>query len=218
MPKQRQKAVSSPAASDTSAVSGGTTAGALSPYKARGALSDQAIGLIGTPHTKIYVNPSSSLFSVNGIDPNTQQVSAKGLYIRPVEGTKYSVGNNKCKVYFGSTTANGYCPVLFADAQTADAFMVDAKNNNITTTNLVVTQKKATNYKGGLFQIDTEFGPVYISASLLNEDIEEDMEQNQNITNKEQEIVEESSKPDGKTSKLSNREKWEIYESAYFKD
>ena len=217
MPKQRQKATSNPAAS-TSTAGSGSAAGTLSPYKARGPLSDQAIGLIGTPHTKIYVNPSSSLFSVNGIDSSTQQVLTKGLYIRPVEGTKYSDGNNKCKVYYGSTTANGYCPVLFADVQTADAFMVDAIKNNITSANLVVAQKKATNYKGGLFQIDTELGPVYISASLLNEDIEEEMEENQNTTNKEQEIVEESKKPDGKASKLSNREKWEIYESAYFKD
>ena len=53
----------------------------------------------------------------------------------------------------------------------------------------------------GYFKIGTEFGPVYISASKLNESI--------------QEAIQEATKIE-KPKACSNKEKWESFEEAYF--
>ena len=53
----------------------------------------------------------------------------------------------------------------------------------------------------GYFKIGTEYGPVYISASKLNESIQEAIQEAANSQNT-----------------LSNKEKWERYEEAYFHD
>ena len=52
----------------------------------------------------------------------------------------------------------------------------------------------------GYFNIGTEYGPVYISASKLNEDLVEEVK----VTESE--------------STLSNKEKWERYEEAFYHD
>ena len=65
--------------------------------------------------------------------------------------------------------------------------------------NIQVCQLKSA-LANGYFMIGTEFGSVYISASKLNENI--------------QEAIQESA-TDGEGG-LSNKEKWECYEEAYF--
>ena len=69
-------------------------------------------------------------------------------------------------------------------------------NSNVTLIKVCQLKKTLAN---GYFKIGTEFGPVYISASKLNESIQEAIQEAANSQNT-----------------LSNKEKWERYEEAYF--
>jgi hypothetical protein len=174
-------------------------------FKSRGALSNVAVDLLSTPNQKEYL--STPIYCVNGVDA-AGVVVEDTAYIRPVEAdaksqAKYTI-NNTNKVLFGKAKGYGYCQVYFTDKQAADNFCMELiasnpkVNSNISL--IKVCQLKST-LANGYFKIGTEFGPVYISASKLNESI--------------QEAIQEAVKNE-KSNTISNKEKWERYEEAYF--
>ncbi len=201
-----------PKAAKTSTASSGTpTATPRMPgqppqnnFKSRGALSGVAVDLKSIPGQKEHL--STPIYCVNGVDSNGT-VLEDTAYIRPVEAdpksqAKYTI-NNTNKVLFGKAKGYGYCQVYFSSKQAADDFCMQliasnpGVNPNVTL--IKVCQLKSA-LANGYFMIGTEFGTVYISASKLNESI--------------QEAIQESTK-DVKPG-MSNKEKWERYEEAYF--
>lgn len=119
------------------------------------------------------------------------------------------------KVLVGSAKGYGYCPVYFTTPADADAFLLKIKNSNIKLdadiAELIVFSKSAMGT--GYFKIGTEFGPVYISASKLNEELnikEADLTEAVNdadITPTEEELK-------GNVGGLT----FEEYQNAFFKD
>ena len=96
------------------------------------------------------------------------------LYIKPLEasGSKGKNGVITNRVMMGS--ANGYtdCVCHFDNAQDADDFLKAWANANATQTqftNVQVVRKNADS--NGYFKIGTEYGPCYISAVKLNEQV-----------------------------------------------
>jgi 3-methyladenine DNA glycosylase Mpg len=191
---------------NTNGAAGGSSNGQpQNDFKSRGALSNVAIDLLSTPNQKEYL--STPIYCVNGVDANGVVVEDTA-YIRPVEAdaksqAKYTI-NNTNKVLFGKAKGYGYCQVYFTDKQAAEDFCMkviasDPKvNSNVTLIKVCQLKKTLAN---GYFKIGTEFGPVYISASKLNESI--------------QEAIQEAAKVE-KQSACSNKEKWESFEEAYF--
>lgn len=173
-------------------------------FKSRGALSNVAVDLISTPGQKEYL--STPIYCVNGVD-NAGKVVEDTAYIRPVEAdpnsqAKYTV-NNTNKVLFGKAKGYGYCQVYFTDRQAADNFALKViASNPKVSPNIVVIQtcQLKSALANGYFKIGTEYGPVYISASKLNESI--------------QEAIKEAAEP--QQSQISNKEKWERFEEAFF--
>lgn len=195
------------ASNSTSTGSGSSTTSGQpqNGFKSRGALSNVAVDLLSTPNQKEYL--STPIYCVNGVDANGTVVDDTA-YIRPVEAdaksqAKYTI-NNTNKVLFGKSKGYGYCQVYFTDKQAADDFCMELiASNPKVNSNIVlikVCQLKST-LANGYFKIGTEYGPVYISASKLNESI--------------QEAIQEAVKTD-KTDTISNKEKWESFEEAYF--
>lgn len=173
-------------------------------FKSRGALSGVAVDLKSVPGQKEHL--STPIYCVNGVDSNGT-VLEDTAYIRPVEAdpksqTKYTV-NNTNKVLFGKAKGYGYCQVYFTSKQAADDFCMQliaanpGVNPNVAL--IKVCQLKSA-LANGYFMIGTEFGTVYISASKLNESI--------------QEAIQEAAKVESPT--MSNKDKWERYEEAYF--
>lgn len=174
-------------------------------FKSRGALSNVAVDLIGTPNQKIHL--STPIYCVNGVDANGT-VLEDTAYIRPVEAdanaqARYTI-NNTNKVLFGKAKGYGYCQVYFTSSTDAADFAakLNASNPKVNSnvTDIKVCQLKSA-LANGYFKIGTEFGPVYISASKLNESI--------------QEALQEATKAE-EQSTGSNREAWKHYIEAYF--
>jgi hypothetical protein len=125
------------------------------------------------------------------------------MYIRPVEAdpksqAKYVV-NNTNKVLFGKAKGYGYCQVYFTDYNEAERFMKNATASGIkipANVSIVQVCQLKNSLANGYFKIGTEFGPVYISASKLNECLQEEIQETT------QEVSNENLK-----SKLSNKEK-----------
>lgn len=201
------KTVSAPSGGGSSAPA--PAGGAKQPqnnFKSRGALSGVAIDLISTPGQKEYL--STPIYCVNGVDASGKVVEDTA-YIRPVEAdpnsqARYTI-NNTNKVLFGKAKGYGYCQVYFTDKQAADDFAmkVIASNPKVSSNiALIRTCQLKSALSNGYFKIGTEYGPVYISASKLNESI--------------QEALQEAAEPQ-KTG-LSNKEKWERFEEAFYHD
>lgn len=170
-------------------------------FKSRGALSNVAVDLISTPNQKEH--PSGPLFSINGFDSNSTLLEDT-MYIRPVEAdpksqAKYVV-NGTNKVLFGKAKGYGYCQIYFDNYADAENCMKTAIQNgikmqsNVSVIKICQLNKVLSN---GYFKIGTEYGAVYISASKLNECLTEEADQEQPTT-------------------LTNKEKWERYEEAFF--
>lgn len=184
----------------------GSTKQPQNNFKSRGALSNVAIDLLSAPGQKEYL--STPIYCVNGVDANGKVVEDTA-YIRPVEAdpnsqARYTI-NNTNKVLFGKAKGYGYCQVYFTDKQAADDFTMKViasnpkVNPNIT---LIRTCQLKSALSNGYFKIGTEYGPVYISASKLNESI--------------QEALQETAEP--QETGLSNKEKWERFEEAFYHD
>lgn len=184
--KKTPKTKTQPTSSTSSTV--GSTGGGQpqNPFKSRGALSNVAVDLIGQPNQKITL--PSPIFCINGEDANGK-VLEDTIYIRPVEAdtksqAKYMVGNTN-KVLFGKAKGYGYCQVYFTSLQDATDFLAKIPVGNFKlaggVTNIRVCQLKKS-LSNGYFQIGTEYGPVYISASKLNEDLVEEITEDINNT------------------------------------
>ena len=193
----------------SSTANSGTPKAPQNSFKAQGGLSGKAIDLISTPGQKEHLN--LPIFSINGFDPATNKALEDTMYIRPVEANpasqaKYTV-NNTNKVLFGKAKGYGYCQVYFTDFNDADAFMKKAMQNNIklpqTITQIQVCQLKSV-LSNGYFKIGTEYGPVYISASKLNESLSDTI-----VEQKEDLEIEP------KTS-MSKQEKWDRFEDSFY--
>lgn len=173
-------------------------------FKSRGALSGSAVDLKSIPGQKEYL--STPIYCVNGVDANNK-VLEDTAYIRPVEAdsksqAKYTI-NNTNKVLFGKAKGYGYCQVYFTSKQAAEDFcaqLIASKPSTTPNVALIQVCQLKSALANGYFMIGTEFGSVFISASKLNESI--------------QEAIQESAEP-AKPS-MSNKEKWERYEEAYF--
>ena len=161
---------------------GQNTSPQQSIYKARGPLSGAAIDLISQQNQKEIL--SGNIYCILGED-STGKVLEDCAYIRPVENTqtninKYSTadpndGHITNKVLFGKAKGNGYCCCYFDNLTDANSFM----NKVAQTVNIPSGIAKISVYKkkaqpNGYFKIGTEFGPCYISAAKLNEDLEVD--------------------------------------------
>ena len=166
-----------------------------SSYKTSGGQSGQARALIGQPGVKEHI--TGSTYWIKGTKANSNNTQC--AFVRPLVPAGASGSVNK--VFVGDASGNKDCRVFFKDEQAAIDFLNKCQTNNKIATgisNLNIIRTSAD--QNGYFQVDTEFGPVYIKASKLNEEIEEDFEKENKQTEK----------------KLSNKEKWERYEEAYF--
>lgn len=185
----------------TRAPSTGTPGQPQNNFKSRGPLSNVAVDLISAPNQKEH--PSGPLFSINGFDSNSNLLEDT-MYIRPVEADsksqeKYMQGNTN-KVLFGKAKGYGYCQIYFDNLADAELCLKKALDNGIKMPQNVSIVKVCQLNKvlpNGYFKIGTEYGAVYISASKLNECLTEEADQEQPTT-------------------LTNKEKWERYEEAFF--
>jgi hypothetical protein len=140
-------------------------------YKSSGPQSGSARDLISTPGNKEIL--TGLVYKIEGVNAKSAKNKAK-LYIKPLEpsGSKGKNGKITNRVMMGS--ANGYtdCVCHFDNAQDADDFLKAWANANATQTqftNVQVVRKNAD--PNGYFKIDTEYGPCYISAVKLNEQV-----------------------------------------------
>ena len=161
-------------------------------FKSRGPLSNVAVDLISTPGQKETLY--GKVYCILGQDTNGNLLE-DCAYIRPVEADqrtqqKYMRGATN-KVLFGSAKGYGFCPCYFTDLNEANAFLAKLDLNsfkvNPKVVRAVVGSKNA--LTGGYFKIGTEFGPCYISASKLNENLKEEVKieecEKKTLTNEE---------------------------------
>lgn len=136
-------------------------------YKSSGPQSGSARDLISTPGNKEIL--TGIVYKIEGVNAKSAKNKAK-LYIKPLEAS--GAKGNTNKVMMGS--ANGYtdCVCHFNNAQDADSFLKTWATVNATQTqftNVQVVRKNAD--PNGYFEIGTEYGPCYISAVKLNEQV-----------------------------------------------
>lgn len=136
-------------------------------YKSSGPQSGSARDLISTPGNKEIL--TGLVYKIEGVNAKSAKNKAK-LYIKPLEAS--GAKGNTNKVMMGS--ANGYtdCVCHFNNAQDADSFLKTWATVNATQTqftNVQVVRKNAD--PNGYFEIGTEYGPCYISAVKLNEQV-----------------------------------------------
>lgn len=151
----------------------GSSAAPQNGYKSSGPQSGSARDMISAPGQKEYL--TSPIFKIEGVNAKSTKNKAK-LFIKPLEAAGNKNGTNK--VMMGS--ANGYtdCVCHFDRPQDADAFLQSwAKDNSTQTqfTNVLVVRKNAD--PNGYFKIGTEYGPCYISAVKLNEQVNTESEE-----------------------------------------
>ena len=198
---QQQTTSTTPKTTTPRATSTGNAGQPQNNFKSTGGLSSKAVNLISTPGQKEFL--SAPVYCIAAIDASNKTLEDT-LYIRPVEATqqaqeKYMV-NGTNKVLFGKAKGYGYCTVYFNDYNEATKFMNAALTSGMKLKPEVAKLEVAKVGKvlpNGYFKIGTEFGPVYISASKLNEQLTEEAEPEQPKTH-------------------NNKEKWERYEEAFF--
>ena len=171
-------------------------------FKSRGPLSSVAVDLISTPNQKEILH--GKVYCILGVDANGNLLE-DCAYIRPVEEDqrtqqKYMAGATN-KVLFGAAKGYGFCPCYFTDLNEANAFLgrIDLSRFKVNAKVVKATVGSKNALTGGYFKIGTEFGPCYISASKLNENLKEEVK-----------VEECGNKP------LTNKEKWERVEEAFF--
>lgn len=160
------------ATSAASATSAATSVKSTSPkatgtWQSRGALSDQARGLIGAAHQKI--NPNTTMYSI--YDENVVNKAGTKhpfICIYPLHD-KGDAGNNKNKIFCAFINNFGDCKCLFDSATAAQDFVDTAMQKGLTVTSPKIKQER---YDGnGYFKLDTELGPVYLRAFEFNEEL-----------------------------------------------
>ena len=108
---------------------------------------------------------------------------------QPKLHVKPQYGRTPLKVDYGSGQGYNDCILYFASEQAARNFMgiADAnKPNKVKSLQL----KKIGEDKNGYVEVDTEFGPAYIKASKLHEEVEESLEDKEEKTYNYKEVAE----------------------------
>ena len=168
--------------------------------------------MLSTPGQKEKL--SGTIYCILGHDASGKELE-DCAYIRPVEADpkmqqKYIIASNHGntnKVLFGKSKGYGFCTCFFTDLTDANDFLskLDTKLMKLDPKVASIGVHKKTAQSNGYFRIGTQFGPVYISAAKLNEDIQ---------ANEEPLIEETSAQVD--ECKLTNKEKWDRYEEAFY--
>ena len=115
------------------------------------------------------------------------------LHVKPQHG------KTPLKVDYGSGQGYNDCILYFASEQSARNFMGIADANKPSKVKSLQL-KKIGEDKNGYVEVDTEFGPAYIKASKLHEEVEEDLEENK------------------EEKKYNHKEVAEAYFNGFFKD
>lgn len=152
--------------------------GVVSDYKARGPLSSEATGLIGTPGQPTIM--TSKIYCILGVDQNGNAVE-DSLYVRPVEPTaalkaQYTK-NNENIVLFGKAKGNGYCTCFFDNLTEANTFLQNFDTKLIPASKNIASLQVFTKFANnkGFYKVATNCGPCYISAKKLNEELIEEL-------------------------------------------
>lgn len=157
-------------------------------YKGLGGLSDRVTGLVGKPHDKEIL--SGDLFCVACRDLN-RQPTEDTAYIRPIDAKYVDKANNCSNLLYGKAKGYGYLTVYSPSLTIMSEIgkhMYDAIRNNPEYSKLknnlseVYVAKKHPS-KDGYFKVRTNLGyEVYVSAAKLNEELAEDLELEENLT------------------------------------
>ena len=154
-------------------------------YKSTGGQSSNARDLIGTPGVKINVS-GTEVYCIEGVNANTTKIPA--AYIKPLS-TSGAAGNTN-KVFIGDPSGYTDCKVFFEDFNNALTFLDNCITGNkipSNISNLKVVKAKVD--KNGYFEIGTEFGPVFIKASKLNEELIEAYKEHTNAKTRAEEMI-----------------------------
>lgn len=140
-------------------------------YKSQGPQSGNARDLISTPGQKQTL--TGRIYKIVGSSP-TATATTPSVFIRPLDKAGDKNGTNK--VFFG--VAQGYKTMTcyFTDHVVADTFLqkcLTVAPANITNLHVVATHAD----RKGYFEIGTEFGPCYVAAQKMNEELEEAVEE-----------------------------------------
>ena len=141
-------------------------------YKSSGAQSGNVRDLIGAPGNKLTAS-GNTIYKITGT--NSKSKNTAFVFIKPLEASGALNGTNR--IFIGS--ANGYtdCVCQFDDINDAQNFLneiLTKANIPQNITNLHIKDSKAD--KNGYYLVGTVYGPCAISASKLNEALEEQIE------------------------------------------
>lgn len=154
-------------------------------YKASGGQSSNVRNLIGTPGVKINISGTEA-YCIEGVNANTSKIPA--AYIKPLSSSGASGNTNK--VFIGDPSGYTDCKLFFAVYTDALNFLSECDNHNITPSNISNLQVvKAKIDKNGYFEVGTEFGPAFIKASKLNEELMEAYEEHTNAKVRAEEMI-----------------------------
>ena len=140
-------------------------------YKSQGPQSSNARDLISQPGQKQTL--TGRIYKIVGSSP-TATATTPSVFIRPLDKAGDKNGTNK--VFFG--VAQGYKTMTcyFTDHVVADTFLqkcLTVAPANITNLHVVATHAD----RKGYFEIGTEFGPCYVAAQKMNEELEDAAEE-----------------------------------------
>ena len=108
---------------------------------------------------------------------------------QPKLHVKPQYGKTPLKVDYGSGQGYNDCILYFASEQAARNFMGIADANKPSKVKSLQL-KKIGEDKNGYVEVDTEFGPAYIKASKLHEEVEESLEDKEEKTYNYKEVAE----------------------------
>ena len=122
------------------------------------------------------------VYWIGGEFTNSGKTQPK-LHVKP------QYGKTPLKVDYGSGQGYNDCILYFASEQAARNFMSIADANKPSKVKSLQL-KKIGEDKNGYVEVDTEFGPAYIKASKLHEEVEESLEDKEEKTYNYKEVAE----------------------------
>lgn len=169
---------SSTSNTNTSRKTSTSTTSSSSKYQNRGQLSSVARDMISKPGDKFTVN-GPDVFYIR--DTVTQSKKPIRAYIKPVNPNAEINGTNK--VFVGNSNNWGDVTCFFETQTEATEFMQKIINSGAYSEPLSVVSKKAES--NGYFAINTNLGKCIIRAFDLNEEVEDVIEENLEISPEE---------------------------------
>lgn len=155
--------------SGTRAASSGIPGQPKNDYKSTGPQSGNVRDLIGTAGNKEKLY--GTIFCIVLDNANASKTEATA-YVRPLNSDVKGASGSTNKVFVGSANAYTSCTIFFSDLAEADKVVqqIAARGLPNGLSNPHVARKNAK--ANGYYKVGTEFGPAYISASKLNEEVE----------------------------------------------